>query len=616
MDNQNEWVVQGKRKNRKRKKTKKSLNGDGNNASTQNDANKSAPTEPPSQENVINHQDGKKCQEKNLLDLTNTNGQQKPTKIETLKIEQSFSASNISQVENIPISSNASSLTSENVQGVPNAGSPIVSHAEQNSSSVDSQTKPNQNSTNEKHPTRLQTTSGSGHEVIKKSSKDLQRSSVSIARYQSMLDEEADSSVKMLAKSFQAIRNALDEREKILEEQLKSVITEAREMLEERQQDAVCLQFKCKGVSSMTAEDVAELRNEIKHFVGERRIDEDLGKTARFTRDEEKMLEMVKNFGEVPSIKDHYTKYKRKLPESAGKNLSSHKTATYYKTKSSKNEISASEIPAKEMNNKEKDDKQVALSPSRLKYQAEMHAKLQQAVKEQQGSSSADEFKRASSGKNGDKPVKGRDFVGRAPRHNDRRVPNSRSKQKQINDSKNHFKSSENKTENKANNQELGNKAKSKTIPHGESEGRTLPTPASTDKIRNDQTVSLDGTQATPNGHHVQENSMKPEETSSHLGNGNHQPKRTKRKYVRKTLTNDGAAVFCAGTVDPSSNNVSFALINVQKNDDSTASNQANSEVFVPLPQRSGRPRGCWMKKESANKIQFPPSRENKSIPA
>lgn len=29
------------------------------------------------------------------------------------------------------------------------------------------------------------------------------------------------------------------------------------------------------------------------HFVGERRIDEDLGKTARFTRDEEKMLEVL-----------------------------------------------------------------------------------------------------------------------------------------------------------------------------------------------------------------------------------------------------------------------------------------------------------------------------------
>lgn len=36
------------------------------------------------------------------------------------------------------------------------------------------------------------------------------------------------------------------------------------EMLEERQLDAVCLQFKCNKVSSMTAEDVAELRNEIK----------------------------------------------------------------------------------------------------------------------------------------------------------------------------------------------------------------------------------------------------------------------------------------------------------------------------------------------------------------
>lgn len=43
-------------------------------------------------------------------------------------------------------------------------------------------------SANEKH-SRVHTMSGSGSEVIKKSLKDLQRSSVSIARYQSMLDE-------------------------------------------------------------------------------------------------------------------------------------------------------------------------------------------------------------------------------------------------------------------------------------------------------------------------------------------------------------------------------------------------------------------------------------------
>ena len=29
------------------------------------------------------------------------------------------------------------------------------------------------------------------------------------------------------------------------------------------------------------------------HFVGERRIDEDLGKTTRFTSDQEKMLEVL-----------------------------------------------------------------------------------------------------------------------------------------------------------------------------------------------------------------------------------------------------------------------------------------------------------------------------------
>ena len=46
--------------------------------------------------------------------------------------------------------------------------------------------------TSEKH-TRVRTTSTSGPEVIRKSLKDLQRSSVSIARFQSMLDDVSSS---------------------------------------------------------------------------------------------------------------------------------------------------------------------------------------------------------------------------------------------------------------------------------------------------------------------------------------------------------------------------------------------------------------------------------------
>ena len=89
-------------------------------------------------------------------------------------------------------------------------------------------------------------------------------------------------------------------------------------LLEERQEDAAGLKFKCNRAGTMSDEETAELRNEIKvfrnivytyilrwitqnqvglfvlqHFVGERRIDEDLGKTILFLRDEEKMLEVI-----------------------------------------------------------------------------------------------------------------------------------------------------------------------------------------------------------------------------------------------------------------------------------------------------------------------------------
>ena len=100
---------------------------------------------------------------------------------------------NLKSLENLkPVSNDVSTpLEATPTPTSPSLSPPLLSPTDSVKSSQESQTL-NKNraghSANEKHP-RMRTTSGSGSEVIKKSFKDLQRSSVSIARYQSMLDE-------------------------------------------------------------------------------------------------------------------------------------------------------------------------------------------------------------------------------------------------------------------------------------------------------------------------------------------------------------------------------------------------------------------------------------------
>ena len=99
---------------------------------------------------------------------------------------------NLKSLENLkPITNVSKPLEATPDPTSPPLSPPLLSPTDSVNSSKDSQTLHKTragSSAHEKHP-RVRTTSGSGSEVIKKSFKDLQRSSVSIARFQSMLDE-------------------------------------------------------------------------------------------------------------------------------------------------------------------------------------------------------------------------------------------------------------------------------------------------------------------------------------------------------------------------------------------------------------------------------------------
>jgi hypothetical protein len=97
-------------------------------------------------------------------------------------------------------------------------------------------------------------------------------------------------------------------------------------------------------------------------------------------------------FLSVPAIKHHYTSYKRKHPEPSkpvsykpppvktSTASSSHNTSTTPTTTNVATTSTSSEMK----NGNPRNEKRQVLSPAGLKDQAEIHARLQQAIKEQQ----------------------------------------------------------------------------------------------------------------------------------------------------------------------------------------------------------------------------------------
>ncbi|XP_028393388.1 spermatogenesis-associated serine-rich protein 2-like [Dendronephthya gigantea] len=660
MEAQNEWMVQGKRKNKKKKKNaKKALKEESQNE-TEN-AESGSKTEKQADEG----------QQKNIPNGTVPKGHtasgDKPITSNTPKPIENAKPTSIDDPNPTtnnslkPIVVNDQKLTANSdpqPASPPPHSPPLLSPTDSVSSSQGSQSFNKAragSSSNEKHP-RVRTSSTSKPEVIKKSLKDLERSAVSIARFQAMLDEHADSSTKALSKSFQEIRQALDERERILGEQLQSVIEESKKLLENRQEDAACLKFKCNRVGCMNEEESAELRNEIKHFVGERRIDEDLGKTTRFKSEQEKMLEAVKTFGEVPSIRNHYTPFKRKQPEPAKLHkpppVKSHKPTPTTKPSTpptngppptTTTAGSTKSKPSSETKAGNSGNEKPPLSPTRLKDQAAMHARLQQAMKEQQVPPATKEASKKREVKVNEKP-RTKEFgpkpfrsnSGRGQQGNSQREQNTQ-RQRQVNSAQHTTRSfSNNRHENKTppageNSKEETRTQTDRANSHGDGSPADNATRTPDIEPADGGTLAREGSLEENNaqireGNNAQAEEHKPAEneashTTTHDLNSrvftNQGHKKPKRRYIRKTPINNDGPFFRNGTSE-TSNGSGTTKGNGDHNEKGKGTDLPNGEFkgettngFVPLPQRNNRPRKFYCKKEPGSKIEFPPKREN-----
>ncbi|NWU87278.1 SPAS2 protein, partial [Onychorhynchus coronatus] len=146
---------------------------------------------------------------------------------------------------------------------------------------------------------------------IEKSVKDLQRCSVSLARYRALLKEEMDTSIRKMKQVFAELQSSLMDREVALLAEMDNVKAEAMEILVGRQRRAEALRKLTDGAARMSEEQLLELRADIKHFVSERKYDEELGRAGRFTCDLEGLKRSITCFGQVSHPKTSYSSRSR-----------------------------------------------------------------------------------------------------------------------------------------------------------------------------------------------------------------------------------------------------------------------------------------------------------------
>ncbi|XP_061169642.1 spermatogenesis-associated serine-rich protein 2-like [Saccostrea echinata] len=145
------------------------------------------------------------------------------------------------------------------------------------------------------------------HHGLEKSVKDLHRQTVALERFRMVLNEEVDKTYKRIKSVFDEMRTSLNNRETELTSEMDKVKLAANDIFAMRQKRAVELKMKVDRSDNMNEQELSELRSEIKHFISERKIDEDLSRTTRFLYDSDHLKEEICQFAEVVPVKCSYS---------------------------------------------------------------------------------------------------------------------------------------------------------------------------------------------------------------------------------------------------------------------------------------------------------------------
>ncbi|XP_030590039.1 spermatogenesis-associated serine-rich protein 2 [Archocentrus centrarchus] len=292
-----EWNVTGKKKPKKKRKPK---------------PQPEAPAEPAPPE-AISPEEGK-----DEVNGFHANGSVMDGESLDSLSEQLDSASlDAAELDSEPATSETTGAEAESQGSAPSPASQPIGRNHQGSRGNKSRQRPNSNS---HPPTALlaPTTDEHGLSGVKKmatnidrSVKDLQRCTASLTRYRMVVKEEMDSSIKRMKQTFAELQSCLMDREVTLLAEMDKVKAEAMMILDARQKRAEELRRLTDKSASMSEEQLNELRADIKHFVSERKYDEDLGKAVRFTFDLEPLKASIAGFGSVYHPRTGYSNRSR-----------------------------------------------------------------------------------------------------------------------------------------------------------------------------------------------------------------------------------------------------------------------------------------------------------------
>ncbi|XP_053774897.1 SPATS2-like protein isoform X1 [Desmodus rotundus] len=305
-----EWNMTGKKKNNKRKRSKSKQHQGNKDAKDKAERPEAGPLQPPPPQIQNGHVNG--CEK----DSSSTDSaSEKPGLIprekgvstleEPSKALRGVTEGNRPLQQKLPLDGNPKAI-----HGTPERPEGLQWSAEQpcNPSKPKAKTPPVNSNAPAAHleikPDELAKKRGPN---IEKSVKDLQRCTVSLTRYRVMIKEEVDSSVKKIKAAFAELHNCIIDKEVSLMAEMDKVKEEAMEILTARQKKAEELKRLTDLASQMAEMQLAELRAEIKHFVSERKYDEELGKAARFSCDIEQLKSQILLCGEITHPKNNYS---------------------------------------------------------------------------------------------------------------------------------------------------------------------------------------------------------------------------------------------------------------------------------------------------------------------
>lgn len=232
--------------------------------------------------------------------------------------EQLDSASlDAAELDSEPATSETTGAEAESQGSAPSPASQQAARNHQGPRGNKSRHRPGSNS--HPHPSSLaSSTDDPGSSGVKKTAsnidrsvKDLQRCTASLTRYRMVVKEEMDSSIKRMKQTFAELQSCLMDREVTLLSEMDKVKAEAMVILDARQKRAEELRRLTDQSASMSEEQLTELRADIKHFVSERKYDEDLGKAVRFTFDLEPLKTSITGFGSVYHPRTGYSNRSR-----------------------------------------------------------------------------------------------------------------------------------------------------------------------------------------------------------------------------------------------------------------------------------------------------------------